>query len=54
VQRETCRFNGDGERETLDDNNDELYGAECFITFICSTPLPKGIKISESIAKFNG
>jgi hypothetical protein len=27
---------------------------ECFSTFIRGTPLPKGIRISEGIAKFNG
>jgi hypothetical protein len=27
---------------------------ECFRSLIRSTPLPKGIKISEAIAKFNG
>jgi hypothetical protein len=34
--------------------NHELCSAECFHTFICSTPLPKGIKLSEGIAKLNG
>jgi hypothetical protein len=42
-----CRFDGEGEQETLDDNNHELCGAECFSTFIRYTPLPKGIKINE-------
>jgi hypothetical protein len=51
---EACRFDGEGERETLDNNDDELCSAECFSSFIRSTPLPKGIKISEGIAKFNG
>jgi hypothetical protein len=53
AHREARRFNGEGEWETLDNNNGKLYGAECFSTFIRSTPLPKGIKISEGIAKFN-
>jgi hypothetical protein len=54
VQRKARRFNGEGKRKTLDDNDNKLHGAECFSSFICSTPLPKGIKISEGIAKFNG
>jgi hypothetical protein len=29
-------------------------GAECFSLLIHSTPLPKGIKLSDSIVKFNG
>jgi hypothetical protein len=47
-------FNGKGKRETFNNSNHELCGAEFFSTFIRSTPLPKGNKISEGIAKFNG
>jgi hypothetical protein len=48
------RFEGEDDRETFDDNNHELCGAECFSTFIRGTPIPKGIKLSEGIAKFSG
>jgi hypothetical protein len=51
---EACCFNGKGKRETFNNSNHELCGAEFFSTFIRSTPLPKGNKISEGIAKFNG
>jgi hypothetical protein len=48
------RFKGEDDRETFNDNNHELCGAECFSICIRGTPLPKGIKLSEGIAKFNG
>jgi hypothetical protein len=35
-------------------NHDGLCGAECFSLLIRSTPLPKGIKLSDSVVKFNG
>jgi hypothetical protein len=53
THREARRYDSEGKRETLDGNNGELCGAECFCTFIRSTPLPNGIKISKGIAKFN-
>jgi hypothetical protein len=31
-----------------------LCGAECFSFLIRSTPLPKGIKLSDNVVKFNG
>jgi hypothetical protein len=31
-----------------------LCGAECFNLLIRSTPLPKGIKLSDGVVKFNG
>jgi hypothetical protein len=34
--------------------NDGLCGAECFSLLIRSAPLPKGIKLSDDIVKFNG
>jgi hypothetical protein len=51
---EACCFNGKGKRETFNNSNHELCGAEFFSTFIRSTPLPKGNKINEGITKFNG
>jgi hypothetical protein len=53
VQPDACRFNSEGEQDALGDNED-LCGAECFSTYIHTTHLPKGIKISEGIGKFNG
>jgi hypothetical protein len=47
------RFEGEDDWETFNDNNHELSGAECFSTFIRGTPLPKGIKLSVGITKFN-
>jgi hypothetical protein len=34
--------------------NDGLCGAECFSLLVRSTLLPKGIKLSDGIVKFNG
>jgi hypothetical protein len=33
---------------------DGLCWADCFSLLICSTPLPKGIKLSDGLVKFNG
>jgi hypothetical protein len=54
AQRRALNTYGGNEPTTLDVNDDELYGAECFSIYICTTPLPKGLKISVSITKFNG
>jgi hypothetical protein len=35
-------------------SHDGLCGAECFSLLIRSTPLPKGIKLSDGVVKFNG
>jgi hypothetical protein len=40
--------------ETFSGTSDGLCGAECFSLLICSTPLPKGIKLSDGVVKFNG
>jgi hypothetical protein len=40
--------------ETFGGNRDGLCGAECFSLLIRSTPLLKGIKLSDSVVKFNG
>jgi hypothetical protein len=52
--REARRFKEDREAEIFGGANDGLCGAECFSLLIRSTPLPKGIKLSDGIVKFNG
>jgi hypothetical protein len=54
ARRDTRRFKEERELETFDGNRDGLCGAECFSLLIHSTPLLKGIKLSDSIVKFNG
>jgi hypothetical protein len=58
AQRENRRVfdthDGSGSGPSIADiNDDELCGAECFSLYIRTTPLPKGLKISDNIAKFN-
>jgi hypothetical protein len=48
------RFEEDCELETFGGNRDGLCRAECFSLLIRSTPLLKGIKLSDSVVKFNG
>jgi hypothetical protein len=45
---DACRFEEEHELETFGSNRDGLCGAECFSLLIRSTPLPKGIKLSDS------
>jgi hypothetical protein len=52
VRREAHRF--EEERDTLGRAQDGLCGAECFSLLIRSSPLPKGIKLSDGVVKFNG
>jgi hypothetical protein len=52
--REACRFEEGREAETFGGTNDGLCGAECFSLLIRSAPLPKGIKLSDGVVKFNG
>jgi hypothetical protein len=54
TRREASHFEGEGEPETFGNRKHGLCGTECFIIFIRSTPLPKGIKLSDGIIKFNG
>jgi hypothetical protein len=54
ARRDARRFEEEHELETFGGNRDGLCGAECFSLLIHSTPLPKGIKLSDSIVKFNG
>jgi hypothetical protein len=52
--REAGRFEDKCELEMLGSNRHGLCGAECFSILIRSTPLPKGIKLSNGVVKFNG
>jgi hypothetical protein len=46
---------GSGNGPSIADiKDDELCGAEFFILYILTTPLPTGLKISDNIPKFNG
>jgi hypothetical protein len=54
ARRDACRFEEKREVETVGGNHDELCGAECFSLLIHSTPLPKGIRLCDSVVKFNG
>jgi hypothetical protein len=40
--------------EAFGNSRHGLCGAECFSYLIRSTPLPKGIKLSDGVVKFNG
>jgi hypothetical protein len=40
--------------EAFGGSHDGLCGAKCFSLLIRSTPLPKGIKLSDTVVKFNG
>jgi hypothetical protein len=51
---EARRFEGDREAETFGGTNDGLCGVDCFSLLIRSAPLPKEIKLSDGIVKFNG
>jgi hypothetical protein len=52
ARREAGRF--EEEHDTFGGAHDGLCGAECFSLLIRSTPLPKGIKLSDGVVKFNG
>jgi hypothetical protein len=54
ARREARRFEEDHDTEMFGGAHDGLCGAECFSLLIRSTPLPKGIKLSNGIVKFNG
>jgi hypothetical protein len=54
AQRDARRFEEEHDLETFGGNHDGLCRAECFSLLIHSTPLPKGIKLSDSVVKFNG
>jgi hypothetical protein len=52
ARRDARRF--EEERDAFGGAHDRLCGAECFSFLIRSTPLPKGIKLSDGVVKFNG
>jgi hypothetical protein len=54
ARREVRRFEDECKPETFGNSRHGLSGVECFSILIRSTPLPKGIKLSDSIVKFNG
>jgi hypothetical protein len=47
-------FEEEAELEAFGNSRHGLCGAECFSFLIRSTPLPKGIKLSDGVVKFNG
>jgi hypothetical protein len=48
------RFEEECELEVFSNSRHGLCGVECFSLLIHSTPLPKGIKLSNGVVKFNG
>jgi hypothetical protein len=54
ARRDARRFEEKRDLEAFGGSDNGLCGAECFSLLICSTPLPKGIKLSDSVVKFNG
>jgi hypothetical protein len=54
ARREARRFEEEHDLEAFADNHDGLCRAECFSLLIRSTPLLKGIKLSDGVVKFNG
>jgi hypothetical protein len=54
ARHDVRRFEEECDLEAFGGSHDGLCGAECFSLLICSTPLPKGIKLSDSVVKFNG
>jgi hypothetical protein len=54
ARRDAHRFEEERDLEAFGGSHDGLCGAECFSLLIRSTPLPKGIKLSDSVVKFNG
>jgi hypothetical protein len=54
ARREAHRFEEECDLEAFAGNHDGLCGAECFNLLIRSMPLPKGIKLSNGVVKFNG
>jgi hypothetical protein len=54
ARRDAHRFEEEAELEAFGNGHHGRCGAECFSFLICSTPLPKGIKFSDGVVKFNG
>jgi hypothetical protein len=53
ARHDARRFEEEAELEAFGNSRHGLCGAECFSFLICSTPLPKGIKLSDGVVKFN-
>jgi hypothetical protein len=53
AQRDARRFEDECKLETFGYSRHGLCGAECFSILIRSTPLLKGIKLSNGVVKFN-
>jgi hypothetical protein len=54
ARRDARCFEEECDLEEFSCNHDGLCGAECFSLLIHSTPLLKGINLSDGIVKFNG
>jgi hypothetical protein len=54
ARHDARRFEEEAELEAFRNSRHGLCGAECFSFLIHSTPLPKGIKLSDGVVKFNG
>jgi hypothetical protein len=54
ARRDARCFKEERNMEAFGGSHDGLCGAECFSLLIRSTPLPKGIKLSDGVVKFNG
>jgi hypothetical protein len=54
ARRDTRHFEEECELEAFGNSHHGLCGAECFSFLIRSTPLPKGINLSDGVVKFNG
>jgi hypothetical protein len=54
VRHDARRFEEEAELEAFGNSRHGLCGAECFSFLIRSTPLPKGIKLSDGVVKFKG
>jgi hypothetical protein len=51
---DTRRFEEEDKLEAFGNSRHGPCGAECFSFLIRSTLLPKGIKLSDGVVKFNG
>jgi hypothetical protein len=49
ARRDARRFKEEAELEAFGNGRHGLCGAECFSFLICSTPLPKGVKLSNGV-----
>jgi hypothetical protein len=54
ARRDMHRFEEEAELEAFRNSHHGLCGVECFSFLIRSTPLPKGIKLSDGVVKFSG